>query len=96
MWTGEHIGVWNLQNGPYRDNLKEAIHVQNYIGWGNFLKKQEWLETGDLFKCSIIKYFMKSMFHYIFQWHGGKENASGKFVFQQPFNNTATLKYSTP
>ena len=38
MERGEHQEVWDLDDGPYRYTITDAIAEQNAIGWNNALK----------------------------------------------------------
>ena len=40
--------VWDLDNGPYRQQLEEAISDQNHIGWGNAFKGRLSTLWGDV------------------------------------------------
>ena len=40
--------VWDLDNGPFRQQLEEAISDQNHIGWGNAFKGRISTLWGDV------------------------------------------------
>ena len=50
MWLqmGEHHNIWTLQNREYKDDLKNAIRAQNYIGWNNIFKGCLVRQWGDI------------------------------------------------
>ena len=48
MRTGEHIEIWDLQDTEYRNDLKQAIQAQNFIGWHNMLKGRIAANWGEL------------------------------------------------
>ena len=49
-WTesGTPKAIWELANGPYRQQLEEAIYEQNQIGWGNAFKGRISTLWGDI------------------------------------------------
>ena len=70
--TGDNQELWDISDGPYRDEFLEAIAEQNAIGWNNALKGRLSKIWGDISMMHVTDCHDEIPVHISGTWWTGK------------------------